>query len=202
MASRRSRWAMRCVRSSANCAHTAASTVVGHLRRARGGRASGRRWPRRRARSRSGSAVANATSRGVRTPRSRAASATSASCSTARRSDGERPARRRGRAGWMPAVDPEEQVGAALVGAERLDEQGRPVPAGGEVRAWSRGRRGWPAPAGRAARRRRPGPRRSTAPVGRRDGAPSSTITGRAGGPTGQARRPRCRTRSARRAGG
>ena len=99
------------------------------------------------------------------------------------------------------AVDAEHQVGAALVVAERLDEQRGPVAAGREVRAWSREHRGSPAPTAPGARRPRPARRRST----RRSGGGRGRRPGRwrRRPPSTPRARPRsCRTRSARRGSG
>ena len=131
-ASRRSRSAMRCDRTLTNSVHTRPSTssVISFGSSRSSERPAIASYTRTKP---FGSAVANTTRRGVRTPRSRAANTTSASCSTARRKvenafSSPRVTR------LDAAVDPEQQIGTALIGAERLDEQGCAVTGRAEVR--------------------------------------------------------------------
>ena len=129
-----------------------------------------------------GSALANATTRGVRMPRSRAANATSASRSTARRSDEN--ARRRGR-GPDPPVDAEQQIGAALVlpsAFTNRDDPSRLVAVGRRATGIEAGLL---QPGQRHADRRQAGRHRLA--EGRREGAPSATMAAPAAQPVSTA---------------
>ena len=173
LARRRSRWAMRWARSRRDLLPDGAQHLVGELVGATR-RANCRRSARRRARTRSARPSAIARNRGVRTPRSRAVKGEE-------RLVLDRPAQRGERslvaevAAPERAVHAEQEVGAALVGAERLDEVAAAVGAGAEVR---RRPTGVDAGRRRGSARGRPAdarPRLIAAAVGRRDGAPRTT---------------------------